>query len=173
MKYAFEITVADVGTVLSRNWASAVNTNGKSFGQMAEALFEYLDHDAISDAALVGGCVEKQTEGAYANIATQLIGMGILERPAARVEVPPKAPRSNDAKFQVWTQLTDGSMKREVVAHGLTLDEARDLKKYPGGVHKNARGEKCTYGYSLQDDSPAHSRALPPQRSSSDVGPTF
>ena len=76
---AYQPTEDDVENVLRSNSLSVANTNGKSFGSIANEVFGNLDLDLIEQAALYGDDLDDQTDYANDEIARQLREMGILE----------------------------------------------------------------------------------------------
>lgn len=77
---AFEVTKDDVLAVLKRHAVRVNNSNGRSFSYMAEALFEDLDLDEVSVAALAGGNdLDEQTAAAHTEIAQQLVDQGVMK----------------------------------------------------------------------------------------------
>lgn len=89
MGMAFGISEDDIENVLRRNWAK-VDAQGESFEKMAERLFNEIDHDRVESAALDSGDdLGEQTDGAYQEIETILVEMGIMKAPA-----PQPAPRN-------------------------------------------------------------------------------
>lgn len=67
----WEVTVDDVETVLVAHGLSA---------SRAEALYEELDHDVISDAALKADDMDDQTNYSYQAIEDQLKELGELDK---------------------------------------------------------------------------------------------
>lgn len=55
-----------------------------------------------------------------------------------------------ERRFQVFKQSICGNQVRRDHVPNLTLGECRDLRKYPAGVHSDAKG-KFTWGYSIMD----------------------
>ncbi|CAN7783454.1 hypothetical protein LJR175_008323 [Variovorax sp. LjRoot175] len=78
---AFAISEEDVEHVLSKFAVRVANSEGRSFAEMADALWQELDHAAIERAALHGMELDAQTRYAHDEIAAQLVRFGTLEEP--------------------------------------------------------------------------------------------
>lgn len=82
---AFGITEEDICTVLLKNVSQVANSDGKSFEDMADAIFNNwcggVEFDRIAGAALDGGTeMNDQTEAAHAEIREILLEQGVLKR---------------------------------------------------------------------------------------------
>ncbi|MDW5419123.1 hypothetical protein R6242_21350 [Iodobacter sp. CM08] len=76
----FEVTEDDVLLVLKRHAIRVLDSQVKPLSVMAEELFDDLDLDDISAAALAAGVdMDDQTEAAHAEIAQQLVDQGVLK----------------------------------------------------------------------------------------------
>lgn len=71
----------------------------------------------------------------------------VMEKTA---EARPKQSEVSEVKYQVFVQSMCGNQRRTIIDRGLTAGEARDIKKYPAGKHKDGNGEWFTYGYSIE-----------------------
>lgn len=78
---AFAISEEDVEHVLNKFAVRVANSGGRTFAEMADALWEQLDHAAIERSALHGLEMDAQTRYAHHEIADQLIRLGTLEEP--------------------------------------------------------------------------------------------
>lgn len=78
---AFAISEEDVEHVLNKFAVRVANSEGRTFAEMADALWSDLDHGAIERAALHGLEMDAQTRDAHDEIAAQLLRIGTLEEP--------------------------------------------------------------------------------------------
>lgn len=76
---AFGISEEDVANVLASNTMIESYRAGRSIEDMANALMEGLDFDAIEEAALMGDDMDQQTDYAHDEITKQLRAAGVLE----------------------------------------------------------------------------------------------
>jgi hypothetical protein len=85
LSMAFGISETDVFVVLRQNAALVTNSEGKTFDQMADDIFDSwvggVEPDRIAQAALDGGTdMDEQTTAAHAEIRAILVEEGILKR---------------------------------------------------------------------------------------------
>ena len=78
---AFAISEEDVEHVLNKFAVRVANSEGRSFADIADAVWNELDHGAIERAALHGMEMDAQTRYAQDEIAAQLVRIGTLEAP--------------------------------------------------------------------------------------------
>lgn len=83
---AFAISEEDVEHVLNKFAVRVANSEGRSFADMADAVWGQLDHGAIERAALLGVELDAQTRYTHDEIAAQLMRLGMLEEP--RMDTP-------------------------------------------------------------------------------------
>ncbi len=77
---AFEITPDDVESVLQAYSLRVANTGGRAFSDLAEELFDEMDHERIQDAALAGSTdLDGQTQAAFDEIKNSLVELGVID----------------------------------------------------------------------------------------------
>jgi hypothetical protein len=93
--HAFGISEDDIEAVLRKNGARMVNAAGRSFEQVAEDLFDDIDHGLVERAALKSSTdLDEQTTAAHEEIERQLVQLGVLEAPHTAAATVPAPRRS-------------------------------------------------------------------------------
>jgi hypothetical protein len=77
---SFQITPADIESVLHSYTLRMINTRGLSIAPLAEELFDEIDAERVQKAALKSSTdFNEQVSGAYSEIKDILCELGVLE----------------------------------------------------------------------------------------------
>jgi len=86
MNIAFEITVEDVETVLETHFKSEIK--GFNIHEVAKSIFEYIDTDAVEQAALNSGVdMDDQIDGALEEIRSQIVEEDLVSDALMDIEI--------------------------------------------------------------------------------------
>ncbi|MCU6502275.1 hypothetical protein LPN04_31220 [Rugamonas sp. A1-17] len=76
---AYQVTEADIESVLRSNILTVHHTNGEPFNKMASVLIGQLDLDQVDQAAHHGASQDEKADSAKTEIARQLRSIGVLK----------------------------------------------------------------------------------------------